>query len=115
MKQIISTISFLTILSLSVLAQNQIPSPRYGTAVVHYNDTAVYIYGGVVQNNSKSNNTTTTNDLYQYNPSDCTFKKIVPSGDELPLVNRASPIYDPRTKRIHFMGGLRTVADNAFY
>ena len=93
MKQIISTISFLTILSLSVLAQNQIPSPRYGTAVVHYNDTAVYIYGGVVQNNSKSNNTTTTNDLYQYNPSDCTFKKIVPSGDELPLVNRATCIH----------------------
>lgn len=115
MKQIISTISFLTILSLSVLAQNQIPSPRYGTAVVHYNDTAVYIYGGVVQNNSKSNNTTTTNDLYQYNPSNCTFTKVNPLGDELPGMYACSPVYDPQTGKIYFLGGLRTAADNAFY
>ena len=84
MKQIFFTISILTILSLSVLAQNQLPSPRYGATVVRYNDTAVYIYGGVVQDNSKSNNTTPTSDLYQYNPSTLTFTKITPSGDELP-------------------------------
>jgi len=115
MKRPILFLGLLTIISLSVLAQNQLPSPRYGAAVVHYNDTAVYIYGGVVQNNSKSNNTTTTNDLYQYNPSDCTFKKIVPSGDELPLVNRAFPVYNPQTGRIYFLGGLRSTPDNAFY
>jgi hypothetical protein len=34
MKQTFFTISILTILSLSVLAQNQIPSPRYGASVV---------------------------------------------------------------------------------
>jgi len=115
MKRKISTISLLTIISLSVLAQNQIPSPRYGATVCYYNDTAVYIYGGVVQDNSKSNNTTPTSDLYQYNPSDCTFKKIDTSGDTLPLINRASPIYNPQTGRIYFLGGLRTRGDNNFY
>jgi len=115
MKREIYTIGLLTILSLSVLAQNQLPSPRYGATVVRYNDTAVYIYGGVVQDNSKSNNTTPTSDLYQYNPSDCTFKKIDTSGDTLPLINRASPVYNPQTGRIYFLGGLRSTPDNAFY
>ena len=115
MKREIYTIGLLTILSLSVLAQNQLPSPRYGATVVRYNDTAVYIYGGVVQDNSKSNNTTPTSDLYQYNPSDCTFKKIDTSGDTLPLINRASPVYNPQTGRIYFIGGLRSKPDNAFY
>ena len=115
MKQIFFTISILTILSLSVLAQNQLPSPRYGATVVRYNDTAVYIYGGVVQDNSKLNNTTPTSDLYQYNPSDCTFKKIDTSGDTLPLINRAFPVYNPQTGRIYFLGGLRSTPDNAFY
>jgi len=115
MKQIISTISFLTILSLSVLAQNQLPNPRYGAAVVHYNDTAVYIYGGVVQDNSKSNNTTSTNDLYHYNPSNNTFTKITPSGDELPAACGAFMAYDHNTGKMIVLGGLRTVNDNAFY
>jgi len=115
MKQIFFTISILTILSLSVLAQNQVPSPRYGATVVRYNDTAVYIYGGVVQDNSKSNNTTPTSDLYQYNPSDCTFKKIDTSGDTLPLITRASPVYNPQTGRIYLIGGSRSKPDNAFY
>ena len=115
MKHLISTIGFLTILSLSVLGQNNFPSPRYGAAIVHYNDTAVYIYGGIVQDNSKTNNTTPTNDLYQYNPSNHTFKKIDTSGDTLPLINRASPVYNPQTGRIYFLGGLRSTPDNAFY
>lgn len=105
----------MTILALSVLGQNNFPSPRYGAAVVHYNDTAVYIFGGVVQDNSKSNNTTPTNDLYQYNPSTCTFKKIDASGDTLPLITRAYPVYNPQTGKIYLLGGLRTTCDNAFY
>ena len=115
MKREIYTIGLLTIISLSGLAQNQVPSPRYGATVCYYNDTAVYIYGGVVQDNSKSNNTTPTSDLYQYNPDDCTFKKIDTSGDTLPLINRASPVYNPQTGRIYFIGGLRSKPDNAFY
>jgi hypothetical protein len=109
------SIGLLTILSLSVFGQNQLPSPRYGAAIVHYNDTTVYIYGGVVQDNNKSNNTTPSNDFYRYNPSTLTFTKITPSGEELPLINRASPVYNPQTGRIFFLGGLRTTADNSFY
>ena len=115
MKQIISTISFLTILSLSVLAQNQIPSPRYGTAVVHYNDTAVYIYGGVIQETSKSTSQQLTSEVWYYNASNCTFTKVNPLGDELPGMYACSPVYDPQTGKIYFLGGLRTAADNAFY
>ena len=115
MKKNIFTIYFLSAIIMTVSAQNQFPSPRYGTATIRYNDTAVYIYGGVIQETSKSGNQQLTSELWHYNPSDCTFKKVVPSGDELPGMYACSPVYDPQTGKIYFLGGLRTAADNAFY
>ncbi len=115
MKNTILTICILSVMILTVSAQNEIPSPRYGTATIRYNDTAVYIYGGVIQETSKSGNQQLTSELWHYNPSDCTFVKVVPSGDELPGIYACSPVYNPQTGKIYFLGGLRTASDNAFY
>ncbi len=115
MKHIILVLGLLTINSLSVLAQNQLPSPRYGAAYCKVSDTSVFIYGGVVQDNSKSNTTHSTNDLYHYDPSNQTFTKITPSGDELPLAHGAFMAYDHNTGKMTVLGGLRSTADNAFY
>lgn len=59
MKQIFFTISILTILSLSVLAQNQVPSPRYGHFSFSIYDTVsqqnvFYIFGGYTSDNNKT-------------------------------------------------------------
>ncbi len=101
--------------ALSTTAQDQIPGPRYGAAVVNINDTAVFIFGGVASDRFKTNTPVPVNDLYQYDPSTLTFKRVVPSGDELSGMRNCSPIYDPNSKRIHFLGGLRTASDNALY
>jgi len=115
MKQYIFAICFLSAITLTVSAQNQFPSPRYGASVVHYNDTAVYIYGGVIQETSKSTSQQLTSELWHYNPSDCTFKKVVTTGDDLPDYRNGTPCVDLNTGRIIFIGGLRATPDNAFY
>ena len=114
MKHKISTIWLLTILSLSALSQNQLPSPRYGASSCKYNDSTVLIFGGVIQESSKTNNAP-SNDLYKYNFNTITFTKIIPSGDELPAACGAYMAYDHNTEKMIVLGGLRTTADNAFY
>ena len=115
MKNTILTICILSVMTLTALAQNQFPSPRYGTTTVKYNDTSIYIYGGVIQEASKSISQQLTNEVWYYNASNCTFTKVNPLGDELPGMYACSPVYDPQTGKIYFLGGLRTAADNAFY
>lgn len=115
MRHSIFTIYFLSAIIMTVSSQNNIPSPRYGASVVHYNDTAVYIYGGVIQETSKSTSQQLTSEVWYYNASNCTFTKVNPLGDELPGMYACSPVYDPQTGKIYFLGGLRTAADNAFY
>mgnify|MGYP001037740462 FL=1 len=115
MKNTILTICILSVMTLTALAQNQFPSPRYGTTTVKYNDTSIYIYGGVIQEASKSISQQLTNEVWYYNASNCTFTKVNPLGDELPGMYACSPVCDPQTGKIYFLGGLRTAADNAFY
>ena len=115
MKKNIFTIYFLSAIIMTVSAQNEIPSPRYGAATIRYNDTAVYIYGGVIQEASKSNNQQLTSELWHYDPSNCTFKKVVTTGDELPQSQGGTPVVNLQTGRIHYIGGHRTAGDNALY
>lgn len=53
--------------------------------------------------------------MWHYNPSDNTWKRVEPSGDELFHVSRCGAVVNQQSGKLYYFGGLRTTGDNAFY
>ena len=84
MKQISKIFALLIIISLSVSAQSQVPSPRYGHTVCKIGDY-YYIFGGEsIGDNKKSTKGNPLAELYQFNPSNNSFYKLDPTGNMPP-------------------------------
>ena len=84
MKQISKIFAILIIVSISVSAQSQVPSPRYGHTVCKVGQY-YYIFGGTsIDGSKKSTKGSPLADLYQFDPSNNSFYKLNPTGNMPP-------------------------------
>ena len=84
MKQISKIFAILIIVSISVSAQSQVPSPRYGHTVCKVGQY-YYIFGGTSIDGSKqSTKGSPLAELYQFDPTSSSFDKLNPTGDTPP-------------------------------
>lgn len=103
----------MALITLSISAQSQAPSPRYGHSVCKI-DSVYYIFGGITNGSElkKINRTTALimNDVYAYFPDQRQFTKLTTTGDPVPgMAGHNAMVYN---NEIYVFNGTRSQATN---
>lgn len=114
MKQISKIFAILIIVSISVSAQSQVPSPRYGHTVCKVGQY-YYIFGGTsIDGSKKSTKGSPLADLYQFDPTNNSFTILHPTGDTPPrMTGHNAVVYTYGADKMYVLNGIRSESNSS--